>query len=70
MVMARHTMPGRHVLHPRRILPAYFPTAFDEFVDLVLPILQQRGLYRRDYTGTTLREHLGLPRPANPIFPG
>ena len=70
MVMARHTMPGRHVLHPRRILPAYFPTAFDEFVDLVVPILQQRGLYRRDYTGTTLSEHLGLPRPANPIFPG
>jgi len=52
------------------ILPPYFPGAFDEFVDLVVPILQARGLYRRDYAGTTLREHLGLPRPANPMFPG
>ncbi len=51
------------------ILPPYFPAAFDEFVDLVVPILQERGLYRRDYTGTTLREHLGLPRPASVMFP-
>lgn len=41
------------------------PTAFAEFVEQVVPILQQRGLYRRDYAGTTLREHLGLPYPAN-----
>ena len=46
------------------ILPPYFPQAFDEFVDLVVPLLQERGLFRRDYTGTTLREHLGLARPA------
>lgn len=46
------------------IMPAYFPGAFDEFVDLVVPELQKRGLYRRAYTGTTLREHLGLARPA------
>lgn len=50
------------------ILPAYFPQAFDEFVDEVVPILQERGLYRRDYTGTTLREHLGLPRAPNLLF--
>jgi len=50
------------------ILPAYFPQAFDEFVDEVVPILQARGLYRRDYTGTTLRDHLGLPRAPNLLF--
>jgi len=45
------------------ILPAYFPDAFTEFVDQVVPILQARGLFRRDYAGTTLRGHLGLDRP-------
>jgi N-acetyl-S-(2-succino)cysteine monooxygenase len=44
------------------ILPAYFPGAFAEFVDLVVPELQRRGLFRRDYEGTTLRDHFGLPR--------
>ena len=44
------------------ILPPYFPAAFDEFVDLVVPELQRRGVFRRDYEGTTLRDHLGLPR--------
>lgn len=33
------------------------------FVDEVVPLLQDRGLFRRKYTGTTLRDHLGLPRP-------
>jgi FMN-dependent oxidoreductase (nitrilotriacetate monooxygenase family) len=33
----------------------------EPFVEEVIPILQDRGLYRRDYTGTTLREHLGIP---------
>jgi N-acetyl-S-(2-succino)cysteine monooxygenase len=47
------------------ILPAYFPGAFADFVDLVVPELQRRGLFRRDYEGTTLREHFGLaPVPA------
>jgi FMN-dependent oxidoreductase (nitrilotriacetate monooxygenase family) len=46
------------------VMPAYFPGAFDEFVDLVIPELQRRGLYRKAYTGTTLRDHLGLSRPA------
>jgi alkanesulfonate monooxygenase len=32
----------------------------------VVPELQRRGMFRQDYAGTTLREHLGLPRPANP----
>ena len=45
------------------IMPAYFPGAFDDFVDKVVPELQRRGLYRKDYAGTTLRSHLGLERP-------
>jgi FMN-dependent oxidoreductase (nitrilotriacetate monooxygenase family) len=52
------------------ILPPYFPGGFEDFVDLVVPILQERGLYRHDYAGTTLREHLGLQRPANRLFQG
>ncbi|MDN3565037.1 LLM class flavin-dependent oxidoreductase [Paeniroseomonas aquatica] len=50
------------------ILPAYFPGAFDDFVDMVVPILQERGLYRREYAGTTLRDHLGLARPRSRLF--
>ena len=45
------------------VMPAYFPGAFDEFVDLVVPELQRRGLFRTEYSGFTLRDHLGLPRP-------
>jgi N-acetyl-S-(2-succino)cysteine monooxygenase len=48
------------------ILPPWFPGSFDDFVDHVVPVLQRRGLFRRDYTGQTLRDHLGLPRPAHP----
>jgi alkanesulfonate monooxygenase SsuD/methylene tetrahydromethanopterin reductase-like flavin-dependent oxidoreductase (luciferase family) len=48
------------------ILPAYFPGAFSDFVDLVVPELQHRGLLRRDYEGRTLRDHLGLARAAAP----
>ena len=45
------------------------PAGLDEFVDLVVPELQRRGLFRREYDGSTLREHLGLPRPENRFFP-
>src|SRR5712691_8040396 len=44
------------------ILPPYFPGTFADFVDLVVPELQRRGLFRRAYRGTTLRDHLGLAR--------
>jgi N-acetyl-S-(2-succino)cysteine monooxygenase len=44
------------------ILPPYFPGAFADFVDLVVPELQRRGLFRHDYLGGTLRDHLGLAR--------
>jgi len=46
----------------------YLPGALDDFVAHVVPELQGRGLFRRDYEGTTLREHLGLPRPRNRFF--
>jgi N-acetyl-S-(2-succino)cysteine monooxygenase len=46
------------------IMPAYFPGAFDDFVDKVVPELQRRGLFRREYAGTTLRNHLGLATPS------
>jgi N-acetyl-S-(2-succino)cysteine monooxygenase len=47
------------------ILPAYFPHCLDIFVDRVVPELQRRGLFRYDYSGTTLRDHLGLSRPSS-----
>ncbi|MGD9881842.1 MAG: LLM class flavin-dependent oxidoreductase [Reyranella sp.] len=47
------------------VMPPFFPGQFDAFVDLVVPILQERGLFRTDYSGTTLRDHLGLERPAD-----
>lgn len=40
-----------------------FPDALEDFVDLVVPILQERGVFRKDYKGATLREHLGLSMP-------
>ncbi|WPB85038.1 LLM class flavin-dependent oxidoreductase [Sediminicoccus rosea] len=42
------------------------PRGLQDFVDKVVPELQRRGLFRQDYTGTTLRAHLGLPRPRHP----
>jgi hypothetical protein len=44
------------------------PAGLDDFVQLVIPELQRRGLFRTEYTGATLREHLGLPRPRNQFF--
>ncbi len=38
----------------------HLPGAFEEFVRMVVPVLQQRGLFRREYAGSTLREHLGI----------
>jgi N-acetyl-S-(2-succino)cysteine monooxygenase len=47
------------------IMPPYLPGGLDDFVNLVIPELQDRGLFREEYTGQTLRDHLGLSRPAN-----
>jgi FMN-dependent oxidoreductase (nitrilotriacetate monooxygenase family) len=49
---------GFNVLFP------YLPGGLDDFVDRVVPELQRRGLFRREYVGPTLRDHLGLKRPA------
>ena len=47
-------------------LPPVLPASLDEFVDLVIPELQCRGLFRTEYEGKTLRENLALYRPENP----
>ncbi len=49
------------------VFPPYVPSSVEAFVDLVVPELQRRGIYRQDYSGTTFREHLGLERPANRV---
>jgi FMN-dependent oxidoreductase (nitrilotriacetate monooxygenase family) len=46
----------------------YLPGGLDDFVDRVVPELQRRGIFRREYEGTTLRENLGLKRPRNRFF--
>jgi FMN-dependent oxidoreductase (nitrilotriacetate monooxygenase family) len=47
------------------LVPHITPAGLDPFVDRVVPLLQERGVFRSDYTGTTLRDHLGLaPLPA------
>jgi len=44
------------------------PGGVEDFVRWVVPELQRRGIFRKEYAGTTLREHLGLPRPNNQFF--
>ncbi|MBX9760915.1 MAG: LLM class flavin-dependent oxidoreductase [Beijerinckiaceae bacterium] len=46
------------------VMPAFMPGGLTDFVDLVVPELQRRGLFRKAYEGNMLRDHLGLPRPA------
>jgi alkanesulfonate monooxygenase SsuD/methylene tetrahydromethanopterin reductase-like flavin-dependent oxidoreductase (luciferase family) len=43
------------------VMPDALPSGFDQFVDHVIPELQRRGLFRTEYQGSTLREHLSLP---------
>ncbi len=47
------------------ICPPLLPLGLDEFVDLVLPELRARGMFRTEYSGTTLRQHLNVPLPRN-----
>lgn len=47
------------------LTPVHFPESLDDFVDLVVPELQRRGLFRTEYDGQTLRDHFGLPVPSN-----
>ncbi|MPM32676.1 Nitrilotriacetate monooxygenase component A [bioreactor metagenome] len=48
------------------IMAPWFPGGLDDFIELVLPELRRRGLFRTEYEGSTLREHLGLARPQHP----
>lgn len=50
------------------VLVPHLPGGLEDFAALVVPELQRRGLFRREYRGRTLREHLGLARPKNPFF--
>ncbi len=45
------------------VMPAWLPGSLKDFVDLVIPELQRRGLFRTEYEATTLRDNLGLPLP-------
>lgn len=45
------------------VMPPYYPGGLEVFAEQVVPILQRRGLFRTEYTGTTLRDHFGLARP-------
>ncbi len=57
-----HACDGFNVMFP------FVPAGLDDFVDKVVPELQRRGLFRREYEGSRLRENLGLPRPINRFF--
>jgi FMN-dependent oxidoreductase (nitrilotriacetate monooxygenase family) len=46
------------------LMPPSLPDGIEDFIEQVVPVLRARGLFRRDYAGRTLRDHLGLPRPA------
>jgi hypothetical protein len=50
------------------IMFPYLPQGLDDVVEKVVPELQRRGLFRIEYEGATLRENLGLERPANRFF--
>lgn len=51
------------------VMPPLYPQLLDAFTSQVVPILQDRGLFRTEYAGRTLREHYGLPRPES-IYAG
>jgi alkanesulfonate monooxygenase len=57
-----HGSDGFNIMFP------WLPGGLDEFVTEVIPELQGRGIFRKEYEGTTLRENLGLPRPVNRFF--
>src|SRR3546814_2502184 len=46
----------------------WLPGGLDDFTGRVVPELQRRGIFRTEYEGSTLRDHLGLPRPENRFF--
>jgi alkanesulfonate monooxygenase len=50
------------------IMFPFLPEGLNDFVDKVIPELQQRGIFRQEYEGKTLRENLGLAHPVNRFF--
>ncbi|WP_447650274.1 LLM class flavin-dependent oxidoreductase [Pseudomonas abietaniphila] len=58
-----------HAADGFNIMPDMFPSGVEIFVDEVVPLLQKRGVFRHEYTGSTLREHLGLPFPTSQYAP-
>ncbi|MFJ7829628.1 LLM class flavin-dependent oxidoreductase [Peribacillus sp. NPDC097284] len=50
------------------VMPPYLPGGLDDFVDQVIPELQRRNIYKTEYSGSTLRENLGLQRPKNTLL--
>ena len=48
------------------VMPDVLPSGFDDFADHLVPELRRRGLFRTEYEGTTLRDHLGLGVPGVP----
>ena len=51
------------------VMPPWLPGGIDVFIEEVVPILRRRGLFREEYTGSTLRDHLGLARPDSQYAP-
>ena len=49
------------------VMGAALPSGLEAFIEHVLPVLREKGLFREEYDGRTLREHYGLPRPANQL---
>jgi hypothetical protein len=47
------------------VMGAALPSGLEAFIEHVLPTLRDKGLFREEYDGRTLRENYGLPRPAN-----
>ncbi|MBV9445412.1 MAG: LLM class flavin-dependent oxidoreductase [Streptosporangiaceae bacterium] len=47
------------------VMPPALPSGLESFVDHVIPLLRKRGLFREEYTGATLRDHYGVPRPSS-----
>jgi len=50
------------------IMMPYLPMGLDDVCEKVVPELQRRGRFRTEYSGRTLRENLGVPRPKNQFF--
>jgi hypothetical protein len=51
------------------LVPHITPGGLDDFADRVVPLLQERGSFRSDYQGTTLRDHLAVPPGPSPVSP-